>query len=52
MALVDEVVGEGSGWIFVEVVGWGQLIGLRHEERTDEVAGCVIDRGGICLVGR
>jgi hypothetical protein len=49
MALVGEVIGEWGGWIFVEVVGWGHLIGLRHEERADEVAGCVIDRGGICL---
>jgi hypothetical protein len=49
MALVGEVIGEWGGWVFVEVVGRGQLIGLRHEERADEVASGVIDRGGICL---
>ena len=48
MAVVDEVIGEGGGWIFVEVVGRGHLLGLGHEERTDEVAGRVIDCRGVC----
>jgi hypothetical protein len=48
MAVVDEVIGEWGGWIFVEVVGRGHLLGLGHEERADEVAGRVIDCRGVC----